>query len=521
MLDLTDIIERALSCAQASRFDEMHDLCFEATDRACGDFDTWLRIGVIYSTFGFTTEARKCFVTAHHIDPKQLAPILNLSNLARDEGDHRESQKIGHSLMEANPNNPTFRRNFLLGLEYNPAVSSIEKLAQAKRWGNWAVEMAGGFRPRPAVGPWAHRPLRIGYVSSDLCQHTVGLFIKDILAAHNSANVTVFTYNAGKVDDWVTRRIRRSSKYVDVSRINDSELAEHIRKDKIDVLVDLAGHTAGSRLTVFAHRPAPVMVSWLGYFASTGLQYMDGVILDKWHVPKGFEGQFSEPILRLDGGRFCYQPVPFAPEVLPPPCIVNHHITFGSFNNTAKLNRGVLDLWSRVLTSIPESRLVLKWRTFNDQNFRRKIAQEFIERGVASHRVELRGPSFHVDLLKEYGDIDIGLDPFPFSGGLTSCEALWMGVPIITWPQGRVVSRQTFAFLSAIGLPEFSASSADEYIHIACSLARNKRLLAALRFDLREMMKVSCLMDVHSFTRGLENTYFDLYEKIVDENGGI
>jgi SAM-dependent methyltransferase len=261
------------------------------------------------------------------------------------------------------------------------------------------------------------------------------------------------------------------------------------------------------------------MVSWLGYFASTGLGYMDGVLLDEWHAPEGTEKNFVEPVFRMPAGRLCYQPVPWAPdEVALPPSIRNGYVTFGCFNNTSKLNDRVFDLWSKILLSVPDSRLILKWRTLNDDVFRQKILDAFAGRGIGPDRIELRGPSFHADLLKEYSDIDIALDPFPFTGGLTSCEALWMGVPVVTWPQTRVVSRQTFAFLSAIGLPELAAQSADDYVRIAVDLALDAKRLMDMRLAMRERMLASSLMDVSNFTLQLEDTLINLYNRIEAED---
>lgn len=366
--------------------------------------------------------------------------------------------------------------------------------------------------------PLADRPLRIGYVSADLCQHTVGLFVKGVLKAHDPSRVQVFAYSAGQVKDWVTDEVRAVATLRDVSVLDDAALAAQIRADGIDVLVDLSGHTAGSRLTAFAHRPAPVMVSWLGYFATTGLPTMDAVLLDEWHAPPSTEAQFVEPILRLPSGRFCYQPVPWAPaEVALPPVERNGYITFGCFNNTAKFNVGVFDAWAQVLQTVPDARLILKWRTFNDEAFRQQVTDAFVARGIPAERIELRGPSFHADLLKEYADIDIALDPFPFTGGLTSCEALWMGVPVITWPQSRVVSRQTWAFLNQIGLPELAAQDANDYVRIAAELANDRARLAHLRATLRDRMRASPLMDVAGFTRQLEDTLIDLYRRIEAE----
>ncbi len=211
-------------------------------------------------------------------------------------------------------------------------------------------------------------------------------------------------------------------------------------------------------------------------------------------------------------------PVPWATdEVSALPSGKTGHITFGCFNNTAKYNEGVFDVWARVLAAVPDSRLVLKWRTLVDKPLCDAIRHAFVRRGIDPLRLELRPASFHVDVLKEYADIDIALDPFPFTGGITSCEALWMGVPVVTWPQSRVVSRQTFAFLSVIGLPELVAEDGDEYVRIAVDLARNHERLAEMRRSLRDKMKHSPLMDVVGFTRQLEQCLLDIYQNIYNQ----
>lgn len=504
--------------AQSAHFSEMLAACRALRIEQPHSFDTHLALGSLLSNYGFLAEARSCYERAQSIAPTDLRAQVNLANLARDAGEHAEARRFYAELLRQLPDHPVIRRNALTSLEYDPEVPDAERLVQAQAWGAWAIARAGGVRPRPAMPPLIDRPLRIGYVSADLCQHTVGLFVKDVLKAHDPTRVQVFAYSAGTVKDWVTDEIRAACTFRDVSTLDDAALAEQIRGDGIDVLVDLSGHTGGSRLTAFAHRPAPVMVSWLGYFATTGLPYMDAVLLDEWHAPPGTEAQFVEPILRLPTGRFCYQPVPWAPAAVAAPAFErNGFITFGCFNNTAKLNAGVFDAWAQVLHAVPDARLILKWRTFNDKAFRENITQAFVARDIAADRIELRGPSFHANLLKEYADIDIALDPFPFTGGLTSCEALWMGVPVVTWPQSRVVSRQTHAFVHQIGLPELSASNADDYVRIAVELANDRGRLAQLRATLRERMRASPLMDVTGFTRQLEDTLIDLYRRIEAE----
>ncbi len=470
--------------------------------------------GVHFATHGFISDAHACYTQALQASPHDLRALINLANLDRDICAHARCREQYASLLRQHPNHPVIRRNLLTSLEYDPDVCDGTRRQLALQWGQWAAHLAGGPVRRPHIRPLAERPLRVGYVSADFCQHTVGLFVKAVLAAH-SQRVTAFAYSGGQVRDWVTEEIRASCQFREISLLDDAAVAALIRNDHIDVLVDLSGHTAGSRLTVFAHRPAPVQVSWLGYFASTGLREIDAVLLDQWHAPPDMDQQFVEPIIRLPGGRFCYQPVPWAPaEVAPPPCVSKGYITFGSYNNTAKLNAQVLAVWSRLLAALPESRLVLKWRTFNDANFCRHILDTFAQHQISADRIELRGPSFHADLLNEYADIDIALDPFPFTGGLTSCEALWMGVPVITWPQSRVVSRQTHAILHQIGLPDLVAQDAEEYLRIAVDLANDRDRLTELRSTLREYMRISPLMDAAGFTQHLEHTLINLYCQI-------
>ncbi|HJV84317.1 MAG TPA: hypothetical protein VJ698_02490 [Noviherbaspirillum sp.] len=508
-------LQKALQHAQCARFDVFLDRCQRIIDICPSELDALLAVASTLTSFGFLTAAEKCYRHARKIAPGNVRPVMGLADIARDASDHAECRRLYAALLQHLPDHEIVCRNALLSLEYDPQADDETRFVQAKAWGVWALAKAGGARPRPPLRPLAGRPLRIGYLSADFCQHTVGLLVKDILAAHDSTRITAYAYSVGQVTDWVTAKIKAACTFRNVTAIDDVALANLIRQDEIDVLVDLSGHTAGSRLTVFAHRPAPVQVSWLGYFATTGLSAMDAVLLDQWHAPREVESLFVEQVIRLPGGRICYTPVHFAPaEVSAPPCLQNGFVTFGSFNNTGKLNDEVLAVWAQILAAAPHSRLVLKWRTFQDGGLCQRVRATFARLGIDPARIELRGASFHVDMLKEYGDVDIALDPFPFTGGLTSCEALWMGVPVVTWPQSRVVSRQTFAFLSAIGLPELAGSSADEYIRIALKLARDPALLTQLRQGMRARMRASSLMDAPQFARQLEHALIGLYNDL-------
>jgi len=512
------VLQQAEVHAQAGRFTEMLAACQQINESNNESPDALLSSGILLMGFGYLSRARICFERVQLLLPNDMRPLVNLANNASEAGDHAKSRRLYAALLELLPDNPIIRRNALVSLEYDPCVTTAERLAHAKEWGDWVIAQTGGQRPRPATPILQGRPLRVGYVSADFCQHTVGLFVKDVLEAHDPVRVTAIAYSAGRVSDWVTTAIQKACHFRDVPTFNDLEIAEQIRQDEIDVLVDLSGHTAGSRLTMFALRAAPIQVSWLGYFATTGLPYMDAVLLDQWHAPPGTEEQFVEQIVRLPMGRFCYQPVPWAPiEVAPAPCLRTGSITFGCFNNTSKLNEAVFDLWAQILTAVPDSRLVLKWRTFVDENLSSSVRAAFSLRGIARERIELRGASFHAEVLKQYADIDIALDPFPFTGGLTSCEALWMGVPVVTWAKSQVVSRQTFAFLSAIGMPKLAARSAEDYIRIAVELAEDRAGLDALRNGMRKRMQASPLMDVKGFASQLEDSLHHLYATIAEK----
>ncbi|MCJ7603952.1 MAG: methyltransferase domain-containing protein [Desulfobulbaceae bacterium] len=515
------LLQQAQTHAQSGRFPEMLVTCRQIIESHGDKVDALLDVGSLLLSFGFLTHARECFDRIRELAPDDLRSVVNLGNLTRDAGHHATSRELYASLLERLPNNPVIRRNVLVSLEYDPEVSDHDRLSQARSWGEWAIAQAGGPRPRPPLLPLDDRPLKIGYLSPDFCQHTVGLLVKDVIASHDRDHFIPYAYSAGNVRDWVSKTIQKQCQFRDVSQLNDTRTADIIRQDNIDILVDLSGHTAGSRLTVFAHRPAPLLVSWLGYFATTGLSVMDAVLLDQWHAPEWMDEQFIEPIVRLACGRFCYTPVPFAPEVTPLPAKTKNFITFGSFNNTSKYNDSVYKLWSEILNKVENSRLILKWRNFNDEVLQKTTFNKFAGFGIDPKRIELRPASFHVDLLKEYGDIDIALDPFPFTGGMTSCEALWMGVPVVSWPQSRVVSRQTFAFLSAIGLHELAAKDANDYARIAVELADDYKRLERLRSGMRTQMQASSLMDVRAFTRQLEQALIDQYNNIRTQEESI
>jgi len=403
--------------------------------------------------------------------------------------------------------------NLLMTMHYDARISNPRLIAAARRYG-------GLFEDVPQAAAFANdrtllsRRLRVGYVSGDFRQHAVGFFLASVLEAHDKARVEVFGYSNSTKVDGATRRLRGAADHWrEIAGVTNVAVARLIREDGIDILIDLSGHTAKNRLPVFALRPAPVQASWLGYFGATGLKSMDYLVMDGFAVPEGEERGYSEAIVRLPHGRFCYAPPDYAPAPVDPPSLRRGFVTFGSFNHVAKIGDGVVRLWAQVLKADDSSRLVLKWKALREESVRSRLIAAFAAEDVAADRLELRGFSPHREMLEQYGDIDIALDPFPFGGGLTSCEALWMGVPVVTWPGDRPASRQTAGFLDNIGMRDCIASSPDDYVARATALASDRQRRAELRHSLRARMAASPLCDAPRFARALEAAYHGMWRR--------
>jgi predicted O-linked N-acetylglucosamine transferase (SPINDLY family) len=303
----------------------------------------------------------------------------------------------------------------------------------------------------------------------------------------------------------------------DISGQTDDEVAALVRSDAVDILVDLNGHTQGNRLLVFARRPAPLQVTWLGYFNTTGLDAMDYLIADEYSVPIGSAQQFSEKVMRMPHSRFCYAGPPEAPEIAKLPALDKGYATFGSFNHLAKLNDGVIATWSRILQAVPCSRLVLKRKQFADKITRQRFMDAFARNGIDAERIELRQGSSHLQMLEEYSDIDIALDPFPYTGGMTTLEALWMGIPVVTLTGESLLTRQSASFLRLIGLQQLVAQDEPAYCLIARQLAEDPAQLAAMRAGLRARMLASPLCDCGSFVRDLEQVYHQVWRRFCNQ----
>ena len=290
----------------------------------------------------------------------------------------------------------------------------------------------------------------------------------------------------------------------DTAGLNDDQLADTIRGDAIDILVDLTGHMGPNRLLCFARKPSPIQITWLGYEGTTGLSAMDYILADRHEIPPEAEPFYVERVLRMPDGFACYRPPMDAPPVGPPPAVAAGHVTFGSFNNQAKITDRVVAVWAEILRRMPAARLLLKYRGLNDESVAGPLAAEFATHGVDPARIECIGQSPPGRYLEDYHRIDVALDPFPYNGCATTCEALWMGVPVVTCPGETFASRHGLSHLSNVGLTELIAADLDDYVAKAVALAEDPPRLAALRAGLRERMAASPLCDGPRFARNLE-----------------
>jgi protein O-GlcNAc transferase len=355
--------------------------------------------------------------------------------------------------------------------------------------------------------------IRVGYLSPDFRNHPVGFFMEPILGNHNHDDFEIFGYGlqAQADDDTGKTLIEHIDHWLLCNQLDDSQLIERIRADKLDILVDLGGYTANCKMTVLAHRVAPVQAIYLGYPSTTGMPEMDWIIGDTQLIPEKYATLYTERPARLTSSFLCFKPRPGTPDVVPTPALENGFVTFGSYNNLPKLSDRCINLWAKVLNAVPNSELILKALSFSDEGTKKQVLNRFAKAGVAPQRIKLLGPTVPItSFLAEYGRIDIALDTLPYNGGTTSCDALWMGVPVVTLAGQHFFERMGSSILTTLGRPEWVANDENRYVEIAVELAADFTSLASLRGGLRNQMQQSPLCDAQEFTRELESLYRDM-----------
>ncbi len=442
------------------------------------------------------------------MQPGNVSSLITLAGCMSVRADHRSATEMYERALSSNPKMPAIYSNIAFNATYRPELSPAEVFDCHLEWARRFESPDSDVVFVHPVMDQPDRPLRIGYVSGDFGIHPVGFLLRDVILNHDRDLFEIHCFSMMRKEDEITVTIRESADaWHDSLLSSDEELAKEIFDLGIDILVDLSGHTAYNRLPSFALKPAPVQATWIGYFHSTGLKSIDYFITDPYTSPAGCGQLFSEIPVWLPHSRFCYSPPAYAPEVAPAPVLEKGYITFGCFNRVEKLVEPVIAAWSEVLKALPESRLLLKAGALNNDMVRENLLARFSAYGVPRDRLELQGPTSHIEMFEQYGEVDIALDPFPFNGGMTTLEALWMGVPVVCVAGQGVVARQTVSVLTNIGLQELAFADVSAYIQGAVRLACDVVRLGVLRQTIRQRMIDSPIMQSAQFARDLEASY--------------
>jgi predicted O-linked N-acetylglucosamine transferase (SPINDLY family) len=462
-----------------------------------------------------TAEARGHLDEALRLRPGFAEAEHDLGRLCMEEGLLAEAAAHYRSALAIKPA-PETQSNLLFLLHYLPETEPEKHFAEHRRWSEWFERPLREARRPHANDAAPERRLRIGYVSPDFRGHPVVSFIEPILRLHRRDNFETFCYANVQAPDAVTQRLRGlACQWRDIYGRDPEKVAELVRQDRIDILVDLAGHTTDHELLVFARKPAPVQVTWIGYPNTTGLEAMDYRLTDSISDPPGqTEPWHSERLVRLPKTFSCYCAPAKSPAVRPLPALANGYVTFGSFNNFRKLSQPTIEVWARLMREMPTARLLLKSQGLANPGTARRLREQFIRGGVGADRIELRGAGLPTELhMGLYNQVDLCLDPFPYNGTTTTCDALWMGAPVITLAGKSHVARVGVSLVSHLGFPEWAAETSDGYVAKCRELTSDLPGLAALRLGLRERMRLSPICDAGQFIGHLEAAFREMWKR--------
>ena len=478
--------------------------------------DAFTNLGVALYERGQLEDSIAACRQAIALKPESAVAHSNLGNALRDQGRYDEAIAAYRTAIALKGDLAETHSNLVFAMNYHPGCDAEAIANEHRRWDLMHAEPLKGFIVPYVNNRTSERKLRIGYLSPDFRAHSVSFFLEGLLASHDPREVEVFCYSSVARPDLLTEHLRGLvPHWRDILCNSDEEAANLIRQDAIDILVDLAGHTADNRLLIFARKPAPVQVTWLGYPATTGLDAMDWRLTDALADPPGTtEHLHAERLFRLPGCAWCFRAADEAPPVSAAPMLQAGRLTFGCFNSQPKITTPMLRLWAEILLAVPGSRLLLKNRFLRDASTRQRTQAALGDFGIAAQRIELVEQAQELaDHLATYSQVDIALDTFPYHGTTTTCEALWQGVPVITLAGKTHASRVGVSLLTNVGLSEFIATTPDEYVERAVALAADLPRLAALRQGMRARMQASPLMDAPRFARKIEAAYREIWKK--------
>ncbi|MDO9366608.1 MAG: tetratricopeptide repeat protein [Methylotenera sp.] len=502
-----------LALDSQGRFDEAVTAFEQALKFDLNNISVLSNFSVTLNTLGQLTRAEVYLKKALTIAPQFINAHINLCVNYLAQGRVQEAEEICIKTLQIQPDNVDAQSNLLFSMNYSSRYSPVACLDKARAYGATVVD-----KVEAPFTAWQHNlnptRLRIGLVSGDLRQHVVAYFLENFLQHVDSSIIELIAYSTTHQEDVVTARLKpHFSGWKSLVGLSDQAAAELIHEDSLHILLDLSGHGSGNRLPIFAWKPAPIQVSWLGYFATTGLAAMDYFIADAVGVPESNQYQFVEKIKYLPDTRLCFTVPDADVAVSELPALTNQFITFGSFQNMAKVSDDVLDLWAEILLAVPNSKLRWQYKSFGDATVVEDLTQRLAKREIESNRFDLLGAVTREAYLAAHQEVDVILDTFPFNGGTTTCEALWMGVPTLTLAGNSLIARQGASLLTAVGLADWVAESKLEFLSKAKSFCSDFGQLAMLRTKLRTQAMASPLFDGQRFAKKMEQVLWDMWSE--------
>jgi predicted O-linked N-acetylglucosamine transferase (SPINDLY family) len=469
-------------------------------------------LGNVFKDLGQLDDAVACYQRALQLQPGMSLVHNNLAVALSGQGRLEDAIVSYRQALDLDPESVQTHSNLLYTLNFCPGYDAQRIYQEHRLWDTRHAKPLVALIRAHLQDRTPDRRLRVGYVSPDVRRHPVGLFLLPLLACHDPERFQIYCYSSVAIPDEITERCRSHVQvWRNVFGQTDEQVAEAIRGDQIDILVDLAMHMPGNRLLVFARKPAPVQVTYLAYCGTTGLDSIDYRLTDPYLDPPDHDDRiYSEESIRLPETYWCYPDRGDSPGVGRLPADQAGHITFGCLNNFCKVTAPTLTAWVRLLAEMPEATLLLH---AHPGSHRDRLRSELVRHGISGDRLDFAGYLPTAEYLRTYERIDIALDPFPLGGGTTTCDALWMGAPVVTMAGETAVGRSGLSILSNVGLADLVARDAAEYVQIALNLARDKPRLAALRRDLRDKMRKSPVMDAPRFARNVEAAYRRMWQR--------
>ena len=470
-------------------------------------------LGVALRDQGLLDEAILSYQRSLAIEPNFAETLCNLGVAQRDLGQFDEAITSYKRALEIKHDHVGAHNNLLFILNFVANRSPLYCIEQARQFGRIMAEQV-----ESRFSSWQcetqPKRLKVGLVSGDLLSHPVGYFLEGILAHIDPARIELIAYSTRYKEDDLTARIQPYfSAWNSLIGLSDHAAAQKIHADGVHILIDISGHTNLNRLPLFAWKPAPVQATWLGYFATTGIAEIDYLLANEVGVPKDQQANFTESIWYLPDTRLCFTPPKFEVPVTPLPALSSNNVTFGCFQNLAKVGDDVLAVWGKIFASLPNARLRMQSNQFNERSRKEEMLQRLQHVGIAFTQVDMQGSTSYSDYLAAHANVDFILDTFPYPGGTTTCEALWMGVPTLTLAGDRLLARQGASLLTAAGLTEWVASSQEDYINKALAFANDLPKLEVLRAGLRQQVLNSPVFDVLRFARNFEEALWGMWRK--------